>query len=145
MGVQRNKLFNELVQMGLLKMDGDKKILDTRGFDAGGRYTRTKKHLNYYIVWPPRVLKKSLTPSGIKKLKYEVTRTISTMTDRPIEISRELGAEYPDYIVFVQVGCYLEVYDEDAYTCSEIFGWKVVDRGQGFEFTGVGIDAFRFK
>lgn len=65
--------------------------------------------------------------------------------DRPIEIARELKADYRSHMVFVQNGYFWETYEDDAYACSEVFGWRVTGQDTGHVFTGVPANAFRFK
>ena len=67
--------------------------------------------------------------------------------DRPILIAQEIQSEpgFEKYIVFVQNGYFFEIYDEDAHTCADIFGWKIAAHGPEFEFTGTPLNSFRFK
>ena len=65
--------------------------------------------------------------------------------DRPIDIVNDLKIDYPDHIVFVQNGFFWEVYEGDAEVCSRLFGWKIASHGTGRTFTGVPINARKFK
>jgi hypothetical protein len=66
--------------------------------------------------------------------------------DKPIEIVRKLKAEYTGHLVFVKQGCFWEVYEEDAYKCSELFGWKVTSHGPDSPaFTGAPTNSYHFK
>ncbi len=65
--------------------------------------------------------------------------------DKPIEIARELKAEYGSHLVFVQNGYFWETYENDAYSCAEIFGWRIATIGSNHVFTGAPTNAFRFK
>lgn len=68
----------------------------------------------------------------------------SKFYETPIEIFERLKMKYPEYILFIQNGYFLEVYREDAKICSEIFGWETSDARNDI-FTGVPTNAFKFK
>lgn len=65
--------------------------------------------------------------------------------DKPIDIVRDLKTVYEKHLIFIQVGFFWEVYDEDADTCSRLFGWKVVPFSLESVFTGTPTNSYRFK
>lgn len=69
----------------------------------------------------------------------------SFLGERPRDIASDLKADFPDHIVFVQEGYFWSAYEDDAYRCAELLGWKVGSRGTSYCFTGTPIWARRFK
>jgi hypothetical protein len=54
----------------------------------------------------------------------------------PTKMHIENKVKFPNHIIFIQCGSFFEVYDDDALTCSEIFGWKTFNRGE-FRVAGI--------
>jgi len=48
----------------------------------------------------------------------------------PIKLYTEFKDIHPKHIIFTQCGSFYEVLNNDAMTCSELFGWIVFNRGE---------------
>ena len=83
--------------------------------------------------------------------KLEILRNTSTTNNvrisksincnKPYEIFKKLKVKYPEHIIFIQVGYFWELYNDDALLCSEYFGWTTFKRGREQLVTGVPINA----
>jgi hypothetical protein len=71
---------------------------------------------------------------------YKKKSSKKNKTDKysPTKLYTDYKANYRNHILFIQCGSFFEVYDDDALTCSELFGWKIFNRGE-FRVAGTGI------
>ena len=101
---------------------------------------------------------------GLKTLSLEYVKPVILKNDSPvtedeldrikgkeriyfnekfIDIFNDIKSKYPKHLIFIQNGYYAEILFEDAEACSKLFGFKIYERSENVQTTGVPIESKR--